>query len=107
MAKAVDYAELFIYDEAHKRLPSVTLPSWGANASSYALAIPAKPPAAVGQSGLPKRYGQCPTSFGIRSARQPLLPQELPHLVQTLLIDDLPLRPNLTHHPQGEPQAEP
>ena len=29
-------------------------------------------------------------SLGIHSARQPLLPQELPHLVQTLLIDDLP-----------------
>ena len=28
--------------------------------------------------------------LGIRSARQPLLPQELPHLVQTLLIDDPP-----------------
>ena len=27
-------------------------------------------------------------SLGIRSARQLLLPQELPHLVQTLLIDD-------------------
>ena len=34
-------------------------------------------------------------SLGFRSARQPLLPQELPRLVQTLLIDDLPPRSEL------------
>ena len=32
-------------------------------------------------------------ALGIRSARQPFLPQELPRLVQMLLIDDLPPRP--------------
>ena len=39
-------------------------------------------------------------SLATRSARQPLLPQELPHLVQTLLIDDLPPRSEpLPHRP--------
>ena len=34
-------------------------------------------------------------ALGIRSARQPFLPQELPRLVQMLLIDDLPPQPEL------------
>ena len=34
-------------------------------------------------------------ALGIRSQRQPFLPQELPRLVQDLLIDDLPPRPEL------------
>ena len=39
------------------------------------LAIPSRPQAALGLDGSPKRCVQCP--MGIRSARQPLLPQEL------------------------------
>ena len=71
-----------------KKLPLVTLPSWGPCPASVFQA-------ALGLGGSPKRCVQCLTgSLGIRSGRQPLLPQELPHLVQTLLIDDLPPRPD-------------
>ena len=38
-------------------------------------------------------------ALGIRSQRQPFLPQELPRLVQDLLIDDLPPRPELPLSP--------
>ena len=43
-------------------------------------------------------------SLGTRSVRQPLLPQELPQLVRTLLIDDLPPQPGALSPRQSEPQ---
>ena len=42
-------------------------------------------------------------SLGIRSARQPLLPQKLLQLVRALLIDDLPAQP----HPDSPNQLRP
>ena len=46
-------------------------------------------------------------ALGVRSARQPHLPQELPHLVQMLLIDDLPPRPeSLVPQPDTSLESE-
>ena len=59
-----------------------------ASVSSFALVTHAKPLGARGLGGLPRRCERCPTSL-------PLLPQELPRLLQMLLIDDLPPRPEV------------
>ena len=80
----------------HRPLPKSALRSWGpclASAFSCAWVTPSRPLVALGLGGLPKKHapsdGLC---LGVRAARRPLLLQELPQLVQTLLIDDLPPR---------------
>ena len=94
LAKAVDYAEIFIYDEAQQE----------AALSDIAILDPATllrlgdPQQTSGGTG-PGRLAQevravsDGLSLGIRSVRQPLLLQELPQFVRTLLIDDPPPQP--------------
>ena len=73
LAKAVDYAELFIYDEAQQE------------AALSDLAI-------LGPSDLGRqvRLISDQLALGIRAPCRPYLPQALPALLQTLLLDDLP-----------------
>ena len=62
LAKAVDYAELFIYDEAQQEAALSDIAILGAlpaSVSSSALVILAKPPGARGRGGLPRRCAQC------------------------------------------------
>ena len=113
LAKAVDYAELFIYDEAQQEAAFSDIAILGALPRKCLLLRLGDPRQTSGGTG-PGRLAQevhavsDELSLGIRSARQPLLPQELPHLVQTLLIDDLPPlpeplphRPSMSQGPEG------
>ena len=88
-----------------KRLPSVTSPFWGT--CPAALAIPAKPQAALGLGGLPKRCVQClmsfPSAFALRASRY--CRRNCLTIVQTLLIDDLPPRPDLNPRRPSESQG--
>ena len=97
LAKAVDYAELFIYDEAQQEAALSDIAILAALPRKCLLLRLGDPRQTSGGTG-PGRLAQearavsDELSLGIRSARQPLLPHKLPHLVQTLLIDDLPPR---------------
>ena len=100
LAKAVDYAELFIYDEAQQEAALSDIAILGALPRKCLLLRLGDPRQTSGGTG-PGRLAQevravsDELALGIRSPRQPFLPQELPRLVQDLLIDDLPPRPEL------------
>ena len=95
LAKAVDYAEIFIYDEAQQE------------AALSDIAILGALPGGTGPGRLAQevRAVSDGLSLGIRSPRQPLLPQELPQLVRTLLIDDLPPQPGPSLRGKASPSA--
>ena len=95
---AVDYAELFIYDEAQQEAALSDIAILGALPRKCLLLRLGDPRQNCGGTG-PGRLAQevravsDDLALGIRSQRHPFLPQELPRLVQDLLIDDLPSRP--------------
>ena len=75
LAKAVDYAELFIYDEAQQEAALSDIAILGpcpASVSSSALVILAKPQEARGRGGLPRRCVPClmslPLVFALRAS---------------------------------------
>ena len=90
LAKAVDYAEIFIYDEAQQEAALSDIAILGALPRKCLLLRLGDPQQTSGGTG-PGRLTQevravsDGLSLAIRSARQPLLPQELPQLVRTLL----------------------
>ena len=74
LAKAVDYAELFIYDEAQQEaaLSDIAiLEPCPASVSPSALVVPDKPQEALGRGALPRRCEQClmslPLVFALRA----------------------------------------
>ena len=80
LAKAVDYADIFIYDEAQQE------------AALSDLGDPKQTSGGTGSSDLARqvRHISGQLALGIRAARKPYLPQMLPMLLQSLLLDDLP-----------------
>ena len=93
LAKAVDYAEIFIYDEAQQEAALSDIAILGALRTG---------PGRLAQEVRAVSDG---LSLGIRSVRQPLLPQELPQLVRTVLLDDLPPQPGPLSPRQSERQG--
>ena len=99
LAKAVDYAEIFIYDESQQEAALSDIAILGALPCKCLLLRLGDPQQTSGGTG-PGRLAQevRAVSDGLSlRIRQLLLPQELPQklpqLVRTLLIDELPLPP--------------
>ena len=88
----VDYAELFIYDEAQQEAALSDVAILGALPRKCLLLRLGDPRQTSGGTG-PGRLAQEVRAVSDELTRLPHLPQELPHLVQMLLIDDLPPRP--------------
>ena len=95
LAKAVDYADIFIYDEAQQEAALSDLAILGAlprKCLVLRLGDPKQTSGGTGSSDLARqvRHISDQLALGIRAARKPYLPQMLPMLLQSLLLDDLP-----------------
>ena len=95
LAKAVDYADLFIYDEAQQEAALSDLAILGAlprKCLVLRLGDPKQTSGGTGPSDLGRRVRAVSDqlALGIRAPRKPYLPQALPALIQSLLQDDLP-----------------
>ena len=95
LAKAVDYADIFIYDEAQQEAALSDLAILGAlprKCLVLRLGDPKQTSGGTGSSDLAcqVRHISDQLALGIRAARKPYLPQMLPMLLQSLLLDDLP-----------------
>ena len=95
LAKAVDYADIFIYDEAQQEAALSDLAILGALCRKclvLRLGDPKQTSGGTGSSDLARqvRHISDQLALGIRAARKPYLPQMLPMLLQSLLLDDLP-----------------
>ena len=95
LAKAVDYADLFIYDEAQQEAALSDLAILGAlprKCLVLRLGDPKQTSGGTGPSDLARRVRLVSDqlALGIRAPRKPCLPQAIPALIQSLLQDDLP-----------------
>ena len=95
LAKAVDYADIFIYDEAQQEAALSDLAILGALPRMFLvlrLGGPKQTSGGTGSSDLARQVQHISDqlALGIRAARKPYLPQMLPMLLQSLLLDDLP-----------------
>ena len=95
LAKAVDYADLFIYDEAQQEAALSDLAILGALSRKclvLRLGDPKQTSGGTGPSDLARRVRLVSDqlALGIRAPRKPCLPQAIPALIQSLLQDDLP-----------------
>ena len=104
LAKAVEYAELFIYDEAQQEAALSDLAILGAlprKCLVLRLGDPKQTSGGTGPSELARqvRLISDQLALGIRAPRTPYLPQALPKLIQSLLVDPL-------HTPVAVPSAE-
>ena len=104
LAKAVEYAELFIYDEAQQEAALSDLAILGAlprKCLVLRLGDPKQTSGGTGPSELARqvRLISDQLALGIRAPRTPFLPQALPKLIQSLLVDPL-------HTPVAVPSAE-
>ena len=95
LAKAVDYADLFIYDEAQQEAAPSDLAILGAlprKCLVLRLGDPKQTSGGTGPSDLARkvRLVSDQLALGIRAPRKPCLPQAIPALIQSLLQDDLP-----------------
>ena len=95
LAKAVDYADLFIYDEAQQEAALSDLAILDAlprNCLVLRLGDPKQTSGGTGPSDLARqvRLVSDQLALGIRAPRKPCLPQAIPALIQSLLQDDLP-----------------
>ena len=95
LAKAVDYADLFIYDEAQQEAALSDLAIFGAlprKCLVLRLGDPNQTSGGTGPSDLARRVRLVSDqlALGIRAPRKPCLPQAIPALIQSLLQDDLP-----------------
>ena len=95
LAKAVDYADLFIYDEAQQEAALSDLAILGAlprKCLVLRLGDPKQTSGGTGPSDLARRVRLVSDqlALGIRAPRMPCLPQAIPALIQSLLQDDLP-----------------
>ena len=95
LAKAVDYADLFIYDEAQQEAALSDLAVLGAlprKCLVLRLGDPKQTSGGTGPSDLARRVRLVSDqlALGIRAPRKPCLPQAIPALIQSLLQDDLP-----------------
>ena len=105
LAKAVDYADIFIYDEAQQEAALSDLAILGAlprKCLILRLGDPKQTSGGTGRSDLARkvRLISDQLALGIRALRRPYLPQMLPKLLQSLLLDDLPpsVLPVVTEH---------
>ena len=94
LAKAVEYAELFIYDEAQQEAALSDLAILGAlprKCLVLRLGDPKQTSGGTGPSELARqvRLISDQLALGIRAPRTPYLPQALPRLIQSLLVDPL------------------
>ena len=94
LAKAVDYADLFIYDEAQQEAALSDLAILGAlprKCLVLRLGDPKQTSGGTGPSDLARkvRLVSDQLALGIRAPRKPCLPQAIPALIQSLLRDDL------------------
>ena len=94
LAKAVDYADLFIYDEAQQEAALSDLAILGAlprKCLVLRLGDPKQTSGGTGPSDLARRVRLVSDqlALGIRAPRKPCLPQAIPALIQSLLQDDL------------------
>ena len=94
LAKAVEYAELFIYDEAQQEAALSDLAILGAlprKCLVLRLGDPKQTSGGTGPSDLARkvRLISDQLALGIRAPRTPYLPQALPRLIQSLLLDPL------------------
>ena len=94
LANAVDYAELFIYDEAQQEAALSDLAILGAlprKCLVLRLGDPKQTSVGTGPSDLARkvRLVSDQLALGIRAPRKPYLPQAIPALIQSLLRDDL------------------
>ena len=94
LAKAVDYADLFIYDEAQQEAALSDLAILGAlphKCLVLRLGDPKQTSGGTGSSDLARRVRLVSDqlALGIRAPRKPCLPQVIPALIQSLLQDDL------------------
>ena len=109
LAKAgVDYADLFIYDEAQQEAALSDLATLGAlprKCLVLRLGDP-KQSGGTGPSDLARRVRLVSNqvALGIRAPRKPCLPQAIPALIQSQLQDDLPQA--RCPAPQDVPMAE-
>ena len=96
LAKAVDYADLFIYDEAQQEAALSDLAILGALPRKCLVLRLGDPKQTSGGTGPPVilhvgvRLVSDQLALGIRAPRKPCLPQAIPALIQSLLQDDLP-----------------
>ena len=95
LAKAVDYADLFIYDEAQQEAALSDLAILGAlprKCLVLRLGDPKQTSGGTGPSDLARRVRLVSDqlALGIRAPRKACLPQAIPALIQSLLQDDLP-----------------
>ena len=95
LAKAVDYADLFIYDEAQQEAALSDLAILDAlphKCLVLRLGDPKQTSGGTGPSDLARkvRLVSDQLALGIRAPRKPCLPQAIPSLIQSLLQDDLP-----------------
>ena len=95
LAKAVDYAALFIYDEAQQEAALSDLAILGPlprKCLVLRLGDPKQTSGGTGPSDLARkvRLVSDQLALGIRAPRKPCLPQAIPSLIQSLLQDDLP-----------------
>ena len=99
LANAGDYAELFIYDEAQQESALSDAAILGAlprKCLLLRLGDPKQTSGGTAPGDLAKEVRRVSDhlALGIRSSRQPFLPQALPQLIQSLLIDDVPSVPS-------------
>ena len=91
LVKGVDYAELFIYDEAQQEAALSDLAILGAlprKSLVLRLGDPKQISSGTGPSDLARKVRFISDQLALG---RPHLPQALPALLQTLLLDDLPL----------------
>ena len=91
----MDYADLFIYDEAQQEAALSDLAILGAlprKCLVLRLGDPKQTSGGTGPSDLARRVRLVSDqlALGIRAPRKPCLPQAIPALIQSLLQDDLP-----------------
>ena len=95
LAKAVDYGDIFIYDEAQQEAALSDLAILGAlprKCLVLRLGDPKQTSGGTSPSDLAPqvRLISNQRAHGIRASRKPYLPQLLPTLLQSLLLDDFP-----------------
>ena len=113
LAKAVDYAEVFVYDEAQQEASVSDVTILGAlprKCLVLRLGDPKQTSGGTAPSPLARQVREVSDQLplGIRAPRTPWLPQHIPRLIAQLLVDPiLPASPTATDPPEGHPEEAP